>query len=269
MFKHLARPVYHILYRCLVRVRCYCEDLCASNHDLPPAMLRFRVSESVSENLFVAIGKNCARLIAGLLTERGQANEGARVLDFGCGCGRTIKWLIEDHPEALFSGCDIDPEAILWCQDHLPHGTFQVNAAMPPLEYESSYFDAVYCFSVFTHLNETMQDAWLAELRRIVKPNGVLIITVHGYNAARCLSEVDRRVLQSTGFLHKTSRKLSGFLPDWYHTTWHSQSYILGKLTSLFGKATYIAVIDGLQDCVVAGGSLDVQARSTLIHQRT
>lgn len=214
MFKKLVRPVYHTLYRSLVRVRCYWADWRAGNNDLPPAMLRFRVSESVSEKLFVDIGQNCAHIISGLLSERGQANEGSRVLDFGCGCGRTIKWLIDDHPEAAFSGCDIDPYAILWCHDHLPQGTFQVNAALPPLAYESSSFDAVYCFSVFTHLNETMQDAWLAELRRVVKPNGVLILSVHGQNAARGLSEVDQRVLKSAGFLHKTSRKLSGFLPD-------------------------------------------------------
>lgn len=269
MFKQLVRPIYHILYRSWVRVRCYCEDYRAGQPDLPPAMLRFRVSESVHEKLFVDIGRKCAHLIAGLLSERGKANEGSRVLDFGCGCGRTIKWLIEDHPEAVFSGCDIDPEAIRWCHDHLPQGNFQVNAALPPLEYESSHFDAVYCFSVFTHLNETMQDAWLAELRRIVKPNGVLIISVHGHNATRVLSEADRRVLKSEGFLHKTSRKLSGFLPDWYHTTWHSQSYILDKLTSLFGTATYIVVVDGIQDCVVASGALDVHARSKLRPQST
>ncbi len=105
-----------------------------------------------------------------------------------------------------------------------------------------------------------MQDAWLAELRRILKPNGVLILSVHGHNAARGLSEDDQRVLKSTGFLHKKSQKLSGFLPDWYHTTWHSQRYILDKLTSLFGTATYIVVVNGLQDCVVASGSRDVQA---------
>lgn len=260
MFKKLVRPFYHTLYRSLVRFRCYWEDWRADNNDLPPAMLRFRVSESVSEGRFVDIGQRCAHLIEGLLWGPREANEGSRVLDFGSGCGRTIKWLIEDHPGVHFSGCDVDPEAILWCHDHLPQGAFHVNAALPPLAYESAYFDAVYCFSVFTHLNEMMQDAWLAELRRVMKPNGVLILSVHGLNAARGLSAVDRQVLNSAGFLHKTSRKLFGFLPDWYHTTWHSQPYILDRLSSLFDTARYIVVADGMQDCVVASGSLDVQA---------
>ncbi len=126
MFKQLVRPIYHTLYRSLVRVRCYWEDWRSGRKDLPPAMLRFRVSESTSEKLFVDIGQNCAHIIAGLLSERGQANEGSRVLDFGCGCGRTIKWLIADHPEAAFSGCDIDPEAIRWCHDHLRKVPFRL-----------------------------------------------------------------------------------------------------------------------------------------------
>ena len=72
MFKTLVRPFYHTLYRSSVRVRCYWEDWGADNNDLPPAMLRFRVSESVSERLFVAIGQTCAHLIEGFLWGRGR-----------------------------------------------------------------------------------------------------------------------------------------------------------------------------------------------------
>ncbi len=107
-----------------------------------------------------------------------------------------------------------------------------------------------------------MQDVWLAELRRIVKPDGVLIITLHGRKAAQCLPERDRVALESQGFLHKTSRKLSGWLPDWYHTTWHSQNYILQKLSALFNTATYFEVTDVIQDCVLASGPLDARKDS-------
>lgn len=252
--KRIVRPFYHRVYRCFVRVRCYWEDRSAGARGLPPAMLRFRVSESLSAKRFMEIGRGCARLISDRLSEKGRLKDGARILDFGCGCGRTMKWMIESHPEAAFYGCDIDREAIHWCRENLPQGWFFVNAKTPPLDFESRCFDAVYCFSVFTHLNEPMQDAWLAELRRILKPDGVLIVTVHGGNAAARLSESDRAVLRSRGFLHKTSRKMSGLLPDWYQTTWHSQRYILDKLSALFEDAAYVEVSDGIQDCVVASG---------------
>lgn len=256
MLKRLLRPLYHRAYRSFIRVLCFWDDRSAGSRDLPPAMLRFRVSESLSAKRFIEIGRGCARLVADRLSEKGQLKEGARILDFGCGCGRTLRWMIESHPQATFYGCDIDQEAIRWCRRNLPQGRFCVNSKMPPLGFESGYFDAAYCFSVFTHLNEPMQDAWLTELRRVLKPDGVLIITVHGSNAAARLSDGDRAVLQSRGFLHKTSRKMSGLMPDWYQTTWHSQRYILDKLSTIFANAEYVEVYDGIQDCVAASGSL-------------
>lgn len=84
-----------------------------------------------------------------------------------------------------------------------------------------------------------MQVAWCAALRRRSKPDGVLI---H--------SAVDRHVLD-----------LRGYLPDWYHTTWHSQSDIADKLASLFDTATYFVVADGIPDCLVASGSVDSAIR--------
>jgi ubiquinone/menaquinone biosynthesis C-methylase UbiE len=217
-------------------------------------MLRFRVSECISAQRFNDIGRGCAQIIENLLLEQGGIKPGQTILDFGCGCGRIIKWLMRGYPQAMFHGCDIDHEAIQWCLQHLSEAAFHVNGRLPPLSYSSSSFDVIYCFSVFTHLNEAMQDAWLAELQRILKPNGILIVTVHGRNAAKRLSKAEQVTLESYGFLHKKSRKLAGLLPDWYHTTWHSQSYILAKLTPLFGCALhYVEVPDSMQDCVVAG----------------
>jgi len=44
---------------------------------------------------------------------------------------------------------------------------------MPPMSYEDNMFDFVYSISIFTHLPEDMQFAWLQELQRITKPGGI------------------------------------------------------------------------------------------------
>lgn len=160
-------------------------------------------------------------------------------------------WLMRDHPETNFYGCDVDSEAIRWCQVHLKAGDFLATNALPPLPYDSAHFDVIYCFSVFTHLNESMQDAWLGELRRILKAGGSLIITVHGRNATTSLTSDDHLALDASGILHKTTRKLKGFVPEWYHTTWHSRTYIMSRLSRQFDHVSYVEVPDGLQDCVV------------------
>src|SRR5438046_4653721 len=151
------RFFYHWLFRLQIRVRCWLADrLGRRESTVPPAMLRFRVTESLSVKEFVRIGEGVAQHIRQRLFD-GHL-EGRRVLDFGCGCGRTVRWLVGDGAE--IHGIDVDREAIEWCKKHLNGARFLANAPEPPLPYPNGHFDAIYCLSVFTHLDETMQDQW-------------------------------------------------------------------------------------------------------------
>jgi ubiquinone/menaquinone biosynthesis C-methylase UbiE len=51
----------------------------------------------------------------------------------------------------------------------------------------------IYAGSVFTHIDD-LADAWLLELRRIVKPNGRLYITIHDNHTIRVLEEEDHNL---------------------------------------------------------------------------
>ena len=97
-----------------------------------------------------------------------------------------------------------------------------------------------------------MQDMWLIEIKRILKPRGIVILTVHGERAAATLNGQAEKTLNSVGFLHQRSQKLSGIVPGWYNTSWHSQSYITARLGDLFSDVHYTVVPDGIQDLVVA-----------------
>jgi cyclopropane fatty-acyl-phospholipid synthase-like methyltransferase len=202
-------------------------------------------------------------LIAERLREAGLDFEpGCRVLDFGCGCGRTIIWLTHEYPEVEFHGSDVDSEAIEWCRTHLLRERFETNAPLPPLRYPDGYFRAIYCLSVFTHLNESMQDAWLPELHRVLEPGGLFVLSVHGRNAARSLTADDVAALKAVGFLHKTSNKLRGIVPNWYHTTWYSRDYITNRLTDWFEGVSYFEVSDGLQDFIIGRSKSAPNTRS-------
>ncbi len=56
---------------------------------------------------------------------------GSRVLEFGCGCGRTIIWLMRDYPDVDFNGTDVDSEAIEWYRTHFPGKRFQSRYQVP------------------------------------------------------------------------------------------------------------------------------------------
>lgn len=254
--KPLAKAIYHRLFRLHLRVRLWCADrvgMPVLDVPLPPAILRYRATESLSVPLFLKVGQGCANLVQRHVSGMGIdfANV-RRVLDFGCGCGRTIRWFLRDCGDVEFHGVDADTDAVDWCDTHLRPGHFLAIAPDPPLPYAAEYFDVVYCISVFTHLNESMQDIWFTELRRVLKPGGVLLLTVYGKAAASELDAEEVSMLRSSGFVHKRSPKLKGLVPDWYQTSWHSREYILDRLSAGFEEVRYSVIPDGLQDVVVA-----------------
>jgi len=106
--------------------------------------------------------------------------QGGSLLDFGTGCGRIIQYFALYAAACRVVGCDVDPEALRWCAQQLDFAAFHTITAKPPTQFADASFDAVYGFSVFSHLSEPLHLAWLAELRRITRPGGVVVLTVHG-----------------------------------------------------------------------------------------
>src|SRR6516225_977879 len=105
--------------------------------------------------------------------------DGNRLLDFGCASGRMMRWLDDMADRCEVWGVDISARHIIWCQEHLsPPFKFATVTTAPHLPFEDGYFDLIYCGSVFTHIAD-LADAWLLELKRILKPGGRLYITIH------------------------------------------------------------------------------------------
>jgi SAM-dependent methyltransferase len=69
--------------------------------------------------------------------------------------------------------------------DHLtPAMHFATMTMIPHLAFEDRYFDLIFCGSVFTHI-EDIQQSWLLELGRVLRPSGRLFITVHDEYAVK------------------------------------------------------------------------------------
>jgi SAM-dependent methyltransferase len=123
------------------------------------------------------------------------------VLDFGVGCGRVFRWW-EKHARGIaFHGTDINEEAIAWCRENLPFGTFSVNSFAPPTAYGEGTFDLIYAYSVFPHLLVETQEAWLCEFHRILSSGGHALISVYGDSWARKLQADLYRSFKAKGFL--------------------------------------------------------------------
>ncbi|MBN2577686.1 MAG: methyltransferase domain-containing protein [Pirellulales bacterium] len=100
-----------------------------------------------------------------------------RILDFGCGWGRIIRFFLRDLAPEKIWGIDCMPEAIDLCTTKNRWCQFRLVPTMPPVDLEPSSFDFIYAFSVFSHLSEKAHLTWLAEFHRLLKPGGLVLLT--------------------------------------------------------------------------------------------
>jgi hypothetical protein len=126
---------------------------------------------------------------------------------------------------------------IAWSADNVAFATFAVAPHEPPLPYPDGHFDLVFNHSVFTHIDARRQDLWLAELRRVLRPGGIALLTVHSTRQFDdLLSQLEqggedgvpyREALERDGILFITEDLFIGTThPDWYHSTFHAPWYV-------------------------------------------
>lgn len=108
----------------------------------------------------------------------GLALEHSRVLDFGCGWGRLMRFFARDvPPEALF-GCDpTQPILDVARRTRVPGQLARCEFVPRRLPFTQK-FDLAYAFSVFTHLSEAAHRASLRALHAALVPGGLLVLTI-------------------------------------------------------------------------------------------
>ncbi|MGL6137505.1 MAG: tetratricopeptide repeat protein, partial [Planktothrix sp.] len=144
---------------------------------VPPQDLRLVFAEN--EEYYLNSGKTQVQVMLSVLRECGYfLKTGSRILDFGCASGRILRELADLSEICEIWGTDISADCIAWCQQNMsPPFHFFVGTTLPHLPFEDRYFDLIYAGSVFTHIDD-LADAWLLELRRILKPGGLAFITI-------------------------------------------------------------------------------------------
>jgi 2-polyprenyl-3-methyl-5-hydroxy-6-metoxy-1,4-benzoquinol methylase len=104
-------------------------------------------------------------------------NETTNILDFGCGWGRITRYFMRDVSHNNLHGADCFKEALDVAKTQNKWVSFHLTTPMPPTDYNSSMFDIIYLFSVFSHLSEDIHLKFLEEFHRILKPGGLLVAT--------------------------------------------------------------------------------------------
>lgn len=225
-------------------------NILTSNLPTPPQHLRERVHGTGDATSFWAVGECAATDIMRAL---GSAAHFRVVLDFGCGCGRVLPFMCVALPSAQFHAADIDAEAIAWVRGAYPAVRACVTNDLPPLPYSDATFDLIYAVSVWTHLDEVRQGIWLAEVRRVLRPGGILVASLHGERAAkRTLNQEGRDYVAQRGFAYSPVDIWRDVFPSWYGLAWHTPDYVVRVWSEYLAVRTYLpSALNDNHDLVV------------------
>lgn len=145
----------------------------------PPLELMKNTTGLTQESEFAGHGADF--WIAFSKAARKPLSEYASILDFGCGCGRLAR-MFKGHTGHI-AGCDVDRRHVDWCSSAVDFMQTKLSSVIPPIPFADNEFELVISISIFTHLTEPSQDQFLSELSRVCRPDGLLLLTVHGSRA--------------------------------------------------------------------------------------
>ena len=169
-----------------------------------------------------------------------------RILDFGCGVGRVVLPMYYNlkKPDQCV---DVDPAVIAYLNQVVPEANPEVSSFEPPLNFPDCEFDVVYAVSVWTHLPPESAHLWLLEMRRILRPGGIALLTTSNYEVLRQRrthavlgplgwADVADNDLREQGYMFKATPSTPGtglygmasHDPDWIRREWAKYMPVIG-----------------------------------------
>lgn len=177
----------------------------------------------------------------------------ATILEYGCGIGRNIKFLLQMFPEAQIAGCDISQASLDYARARYPAAHFF--AGSQDTRYGS--YDVVLVSNVFHHVPPAERDEVMRQLKGFMKQDGLLFIFEHNpYNPVtqflvwRCPYDKDAVLLTRPGTINMLRR--------------HGLKIVAKKYTLFFPK--FLSFCRGVEQYlgnVPMGGQYFVAARKT------
>lgn len=203
---------------------------------IPPNSLIFSATGTRDVYWFLESGALASEAFRSALQKHGRPLDSLEsVLDFGCGCGRVMRhWKDIEGPR--FSGCDYNPKAIQWDRENLQFANFAKNELEPPLPFGTGEFEYCYSISVFTHLPSRLQRSWIEELYRVIKPGGILMLTLSGRGDFHRLVKADRKRFEKGELIVLDA----GFAGTNMCGVYHPLQYVTREWSDLFSLVEHI-----------------------------
>jgi len=153
--------------------------------------------------------------------------DGHEMLDVGCGTGNLLRTTGRRYPGVGLTGLDPDPKALARARRKTRRAGLEVRldrGFAQELPYPDGSFDRVFSSLMLHHLDTTSKNDLLGEVRRVLRPDGLLVLADvvvdehgHGHGGHKRMSEhlgdnvgdaVARRVA-AAGFTVEPTRRMA------------------------------------------------------------
>jgi SAM-dependent methyltransferase len=189
---------------------------------LPPYSIRVR-SNGVTKQFGGLIFHRFGHQLADHLVTNAFLNNHSRVLEIGCGCGRTAFALAEILDDEKFVGMDINKISLESCirtplfirkkfrfdlmdiqnDEYNREGKYHANTYKFP--YKSGEFDVIFLVSVFTHMLTDDVKNYISEISRMLTTGGVCMITTFLMDQGRQWPGISFPYHEKEHYFHNTT----------------------------------------------------------------
>jgi len=155
------------------------------------------------------------RDLAQYLARRG--GKAAQLIDFGAGTGSSVPWLRKHLPNATFTCVDVSEKSLQLGRQRFPKEAHFVGFDGRILPFEHGSFDVAFSACVFHHIEHALHVPLLCELRRVLRPGGLLAIFEHNpfnlltvHTVRTCQFDENAVLIRAAEMVHRVQK--AGFI---------------------------------------------------------
>ena len=156
--------------------------------------------------------------------------EQLKFLDFACGYGRLLNFLVHSLPPTNIHAAEIMPAAVSHVQAR--YGVRALQSTEKPEDFQpGEKYDLIWVASLFSHLPAELFMRWLRRLHDLLSDDGILCFTVHD----QALLPPDMH-LPDSGLLYIAGSENTELSPTIYGTSFVSEAFVHRALDEALGE---------------------------------
>jgi SAM-dependent methyltransferase len=161
--------------------------------------------------------------------------DAAALLDVGCNVGEFLSYCHEFYPAIRLAGVEINEIALAKARENLPMADLHLVGSCD-LPFPDESFDCVTCIEVLEHIPAELRKRSLAEMRRVLRTGGRLVLRVPhaGIFAFLDANNLRFRMPRLYNTLLKRGNRDGGYLHGSEDVVWHHH-FTRGELRELLG----------------------------------